>query len=316
MHVLFVGGGSFIGSYAIRRLLADGHTAVAYDMNISDNAVHRVLSPAEIERIQFVHGDVLDVLHLLGTARETRVDAIVHLAAALIPESDANPALATRINCDGLNHSFEAARILGLRRVVWASSIAVFGAPSRYPGGRPANDAPHFPSNVYGACKSYNEFMGRHYFDRFGVDTIGLRFTVVYGPGRMRGALAYELGVELVEKPATGRPGRVPVGDALVNFQHVEDAAQAIVRALYHAGPTRTRTFNTTGDPRPVREAVEVVRSLLPEADLEVLPGDWDAAVRFDTGPIEEELGYQVQFPLERGLRESIAAYQGAAVAR
>ncbi len=306
MRVLFVGGGSFIGAYAIRRLLADGHGVVAYDTNIVANAIHRILEPSELEQVRFVRGDVLDALQLLATAREQEVESIVHLAAALIPDCDNQPALATRINCDGLNHSFEVARILGLRRVVWASSMAVYGPPAAYAEECPDEDAAHFPPTVYGACKSYNEHLGRHYFAQFGVDTVGLRFTVVYGPGRLRGALAYELYRELVEKPTIGQPGRVPSGDALVNWQYVEDAAQAIVRALYHDGPTRSRVFNTTGDVCTVREAVACMQALLPDAEIEVLPGGWDALMRLSTGRIEEELGYRVQYPLMDGLRASI----------
>ena len=306
MRVLFVGGGSFIGSYAIRRLLADDHGVVVYDVNVQDNAIHRILQPAELEQVHFVQGDVLDPIRLVATAREQHVEAIVHLAAALIPVCDSQPALATRINCDGLNHSFEAARLLGLRRVVWASSIAVYGPPGLYAEEYPDEDAPHYPRNVYGACKSFNERIGRHYFERFGVDNIGLRFTVVYGPGRLRGETAYQLNLELVEKPATGRPGKVPMGDSLVNWQHVEDAAQAVVLALYHESPTRTRSFNTTGDVRTMREAVAHVRRLLPEAEIEMLPGRWDAIAKLSARRIEEELGYRPRFSMEVGLRESI----------
>jgi UDP-glucose 4-epimerase len=310
VRVLLVGGGSFIGAYVARRLLADGHAVVAYDVNAHDNAVHGILGAAELARVTFVRGDVLDSLALLSTCREHAVDAIVHLAAALSPECDARPALGVRVNCDGLNHSFEAARLFALRRVVWASSIAVYGPQELYAEEFPDEHAPHHPTTVYGACKSLNEFLGHHYFERFGVDNIGLRFTVVYGAGRLRGEWAYQLNRELVEKPALGLPGRVPGADALVDWQYVEDAAQAVVLALYHNGPTRTRVFNTRGDRRTVREAVECVRRLMPAADIEATPGTARGIAKLSARRIEEELGYAPRFSLEDGLRASINAYR------
>src|SRR5439155_6788509 len=155
--------------------LAEGERVVAYDVDVRDNAVHRILAPDELARVRFVQGDVLDPLGLLHAARDDEVRDIVHLAAALIPTCQAQPALGVRINVDGFNHVLELARVIGARRVVWASSIAVYGPQSRYEG-EPDEDAPHGPTTVYGATKSMNEFMARHYHEAFGVESVGLRF--------------------------------------------------------------------------------------------------------------------------------------------
>src|SRR3990172_6244771 len=168
MNYLFVGGGSFIGAYAIKELLRDGHTVVAYDLDVRDNSIHRMLPPEERASIRFVQGDILDVVGLLQAARDHKVEVIVSLAAALIPVCEAQPAFGVRVNVDGLNHVFEVARALSIRRVVWASSIAVYGPQSAYEG-EPDEEAPHLPQTIYGACKSLNEYMARHYFDKFGI---------------------------------------------------------------------------------------------------------------------------------------------------
>ena len=306
---LFVGGGSFIGAYAVRSLLREGHAVTAYDVNIRDNAIHRVLSEEELAHVRFIQGDILDLVNLLHSARESQAEAVVSLAAALIPQCQAQPLLGTRINVEGLNNVFEAARLLGLRRVVWASSIAVFGPQSAY-AAAPDDDARHLPMNVYGACKSMNEFMGNHYFRQFGVDNIGLRFTVVYGPHRLRGALAYRLGVELLERPAHGQPGRVPAGDGVINWQYVEDAAQAILAALRHDGPTRTRVFNTGGEALRVREAAAAVRGILPEADIAVEPGESQGIYRLNIDSAARELGYRPAYTFADGARATIDRYR------
>jgi nucleoside-diphosphate-sugar epimerase len=311
MRILVAGGGSFIGAYAIRRLLRDGHEVVVYDVNIHDNAIHRILDPSDLRKIIFVRGDVTDGLAVVSACLEHRIDNIVHLAAALIPECANHPAYGVRVNCDGLNHSFEAARLLGVRRVVWASSIAVYGPRTVYAQDWLDEDAPHYPTTVYGACKSLNEFMGRHYFERFGVDNIGLRFTVVYGPGRLRGAYPYQLNRELIEKPAVGLPGAIPFGDTLIDWQYVEDAARAILVALYHPQSPRSRVFNTCGDLRTVREAAECVKRILPDATIHVQAGSDPMSIgKIDARKIREELGYQPEYKLEDGLREAINTYR------
>jgi nucleoside-diphosphate-sugar epimerase len=309
MSTLIVGGGSFIGSWVVRELLRAGERVVAYDVDVRDNAIHRALSVEELRRVTFVPGDVLDVVGLLHIAREHGVRDIVHLAAALIPTCEAQPALGVRVNVDGLNHVLEVARVIGARRVVWASSIAIYGPQSRYPGA-PDEDAPHWPTTVYGATKSINEYMAAHYFEKFGVDSIGLRFTVVYGPWRMRGALAYQLGHELLEKPAHGQPARVPAGDGLVNWQHVEDAAQAILLSLRHDGPTKSRVFNTGGEALRVRDAAAIVRRLLPDARIEVGPGDAEGIARLSIERAKAELGYAPRYDFAAGARQTINEYR------
>lgn len=310
MSTLLVGGGSFIGSHVVRALLAAGERVVAYDVDVRDNAIHRILAPEELARVTFVQGDVLDLVGLLHAARDHGVRDLVHLAAALIPTCQTEPALGVRVNVDGFNHVLEVARTISARRVVWASSIAIYGPQAFYDVEEPDEDAPHSPRTVYGACKSMNEYMARHYFETFGVDSIGLRFTVVYGAWRLRGALAYRLGQELLEKPAHGEAARVPAGDGLVNWQHVEDAAQAVLLALRHEGPTPSRVFNTGGEALVVRDAAALVRRLLPEAQIDVEPGAAEGIARLSTKRALDELGYRPRYDFAAGARQTINEYR------
>ncbi len=310
MRILIIGGGSFIAAHTARQLLVDGHEIAAYDVDVAGNAIHDVLTTAELSRITFLRGDVLDGVNIIAAAAHTRTESIIHLAAALIPQCRSEPALAVRINCDGLNHSFEAARILGLRRVVWASSIAVYGPQRAYEQPEPDETAAHLPSTVYGACKSLNEQLGLHYAREFDVDNIGLRFANVYGPGRKRGGWSYQLVNELIVKPARGERGHVIHADTLVNWQYVGDAAQAIVRALYHAGEGHSLIYNSGGDRHTVREAAKIVERILPAAEIDCEPGDQGEIARLSTARIERELGYIPAYTLERGLEESLTFYR------
>jgi UDP-glucose 4-epimerase len=155
-----------------------------------------------------------------------------------------------------------------------------------------------------------NEFMARHYHQAFGVESVGFRFTVVYGAWRMRGALAYQLGHELLEKPAHGRPARIPAGDTPINWQHVEDAAQAVLLALRHPEAMGARVFNTGGEVLRVREAAAIVGRLLPQARLEVEPGEVPTFARLSVARARNELGYQPRYDFAAGARQTINEYR------
>src|SRR5699024_10292982 len=132
--------------------------------------------------------------------------------------------------CLGTAALFDAARAAGLRRVVWASSVAVFGPSSIYPPGPLADDAPHRPATVYGSCKSLCETLALRAHRVDGLDVVGLRLSVVYGAGRLRGYMSYPS--HLLRAAAAGEAVHIPYGPQRLHWQHVEEVAAMIATAL------------------------------------------------------------------------------------
>lgn len=305
MNFLVTGGLGFIGSYVCKALLDKGHSVVAFDLLVETNVAETIFTPADMDRIEVVPGDITDPLQVMGAINRYNVDHVVHLASLLIPASNANPNSAVKINCGGLVNILEAARLLGIGRVVWASSVAVFGSPDEYPEEFIPNEAPHRPKSVYGACKSLCENLAFHYFDHFQVDSIGLRFTAVYGPGRIRGASAFA--TELIEKPALGMASKVPHGDDVIDWQYVKDIADMTVLAT-EVPTTGTRVFNTRSDIRSVREAADFVRQLFPGVRIQLQPGTFGIAWKLDDRGLKEEIGFEPKYSMEEGIRETAQA--------
>ena len=84
------------------------------------------------------------------------------------------PPAAVKDVCLAMMNVLEAARLCDIEQIVWASSVAVFGPVECYAG--PVSDSSaHHPQTLYGASKSYAEFLARHYFEKFQVDSVGLR---------------------------------------------------------------------------------------------------------------------------------------------
>jgi nucleoside-diphosphate-sugar epimerase len=215
------------------------------------------------------------------------------------------------VNCLGLNHILEAARLFHIRRVVWASSAGALGSPQMYDQEWIPDDVLLHPRSVYGACKALNEFLAHHYFDQMGVDNIGLRFPIVYGRGRLRGAGAFAS--ELLEHAAIGKSFTIPYGsETLINWQYVEDAARCIFLACL-AGRTETRVFNTSGDLRTVGEVIQCIKRMLPETDLSCGKETIGFAQRYDKENIKRQLGYEPQYPIEKGFKKTIDEFRAKA---
>jgi UDP-glucose 4-epimerase len=255
-------------------------------------------------------GDVADMPRLLSTVAKVKPDRIVHLAALLGKKSEESAMLSLKVNCEATLNVFEIACALEIPRVVWGSSVAVFGPPSKRDPGEIANDAVHKPLGLYGACKSLNEHFSRYYRRARGLDTIGLRFTLVYGYGKSR-TVARGRGAgflsELIDKPALGRKGVVAAGEAIVDLLYVEDAARAIVLASQAAGPIKPVALNIGGWRTSLSEAAEVVRGVVPAAEIDVEEGSWSGTDHnYDKLTAVKEIGYAAETTLEDGFRRNI----------
>lgn len=306
MSYLVTGGTGFIGAYTIRDLLRRGEKVVSFDASPDLSIMGYALTEPEIEKTIRVFGDITDLPLILNTIKEHNVEHIVHMASLQIPASDANPYFAVRVNCEGTANIFEACRIANIKRLVWASSIAVFGPPELYGNNPVLNDAPHHPVSVYGACKSLNEYLAKYYFEKHSIDSVGLRFTAVYGLGRVRGKSSFT--TKMIEMAAKGEPYTVPYGDDVVDWQYVEDLAGLIVHTLDLPTTTKTRVFNTQGDVRPVMDGVNYLRKMK-QAKLQIEGGKFGIAWEFDTTPLRAEIGFEPRYSMEQGIERTYEAF-------
>jgi UDP-glucose 4-epimerase len=303
MKVLVTGGAGFIGSYVVRGLLKEGHEVVAYDIQISENSLDHVLNESEHRQVNLVTGNVTDAAKLTQTINAYEVDHIAHLASPLSSQTETDPEFAIRNMIIAQQTVLEAAHEARLKKVVWASSVGVYGSAEHYAKLPLPNDAPHHPVSLYGACKSFNEYLAAHFTQEYDLDTIGLRFPLVYGVGRLRGSGLYF--ADLIEKPALGLPCRLPMADAAYDWLYVVDAAAVVLRAL-SIPKTRTRCFNVGGEFATMRKAVELIHEWLPEAVFEMEPGEYPIVEEYDCSALANEVGFTPSWPLEKGLRECL----------
>jgi UDP-glucose 4-epimerase len=265
--VLVTGGAGFIGSHTVDRLVADKSRVVVLD-NLSTGkranlAHHGPLTFAAGSPVELV---VADVSHGLFaplaaiTAAHGPISHIVHLAAQVsVVHSLANPLVDVQTNYIGTVQVLEYARALGVQKVVFASSAAVYGDGD---GSPITEDAVLRPLSPYGVDKLASEHMMRAYASTHGLPSTPLRFFNVYGP-RQDPSSPYSGVISIfADRARAGKPIMI-FGDGLQtrDFVYVEDVARAVVAALRTAGDG-TAVNVGTGRETTVRALAETIVAL------------------------------------------------------
>src|SRR5512132_1959058 len=221
MSVLVVGATGCIGPRLIKRLVARGESVVGMDVNPGAAAFGDVPIGAPVLR-----GDVTQFEDVMRTVLEVKPDRLINLAYGL-GAGEGNPHQVMRLDILGMDNCFEAARLAGVRRVVYASSIAVSGQQS-YFGDRHINeDEPTHGVGQYATHKIFNEFQARKFVKNYGMSITGVRPANVTGPDKLRGSVDH---VQIMVDAARGRPVHLPAKGLMRLMIHVEDIAEVFTR--------------------------------------------------------------------------------------
>jgi len=204
----------------------------------------------------------------------------------------------------------ELARRLGIGRVVYASSAAVYGPKSHYREAILGPDAAFFPTSHYGVYKVANEQTARVYWQNDGIASIGLRPHSVYGPGRDQGVTSKPT-VAMIAA-AAGRPYHVNF-NGRYQFQFADDAAKAFLRAA-RAPFEGAAVFNIGGSASSVSDIIECIVAIEPAARGRITFDDRPLALpeAFDGRPIVDALGAYAETPLDEGVRRTMDCYRSA----
>ncbi len=264
--ILVTGATGFIGSHLVRQLLAKGATVVA--SNVSGSCRH--LEDVQ-NQVKLTRADVACFTDALRLVEAHKPETIYHVGAMLAPACDDHPATGIQTNAIGTYHILEAARLFGVRQVIFASSMSVLtGAYSTQPI---VDDfSVTRPDFVYGAAKLFSENIGLFYKRKYGLDYRGVRLPNVIGPGaETHGYLEYFN--KTIEESARGRPYTVYVRpDTTIPVIHVRDAARAFIELAEAPLPQIKTTNYIILGPKPSpthRELVTCVRKRIPGARVE-----------------------------------------------
>ncbi len=313
--ILVTGGAGFIGSRLVESVLDRGDRVRVLD-NFSTGKrenLERLGGGRYRPAVSFdlIEGDIRDLATV--TAAMEGCSAVLHQAAlGSVPRSVEDPESTHLTNVDGTLNVFLAARTLGIRRVVYASSSSVYGDNDKLPKREGDEGRPLSP---YALTKQVNEAYARLFHDLYGVETIGLRYFNVYGP-RQDFASGYAAVIpRFVSRLLAGKPPIV-FGDGTQSrdFTFVEDVARANLLALDAPADAAGAAYNIgAGRQLTLLELLDILQDLLdtdvkPQFD-PPRPGDVLHS-RADTTRATEKFGYTAQIGMREGLEASIDYYR------
>jgi len=256
VSILVVGATGFIGPRLIRKLVARGESVVGMDLNPGAATFAGVPVGAPV-----VRGDVTQFEDVMRTVLDVKPERLINLAYGL-GAGEGNPHQVMRLDILGMDNCFEAARLAGVKRVVYASSIAVSGQQSHF-GDRLVNeDDPVHGTSQYAMHKIFNEFQARKYIKNYGMSIVGVRPANVTGPDKVRGSVDH---VQIMVDAARGRPVHLPNKGMMRLLIHVEDIAEVFARVLLADTP-RHSLYNSGGMPASLGELADIVRGFIPDA--------------------------------------------------
>jgi CDP-paratose 2-epimerase len=324
--VLVTGGCGFIGCNLADRLAGRGNEVIVLDnlarAGVRENA--QWLKSRYGERVNIVIADIREPISVIDAVREA--SAVIHLAAQVaVTDSVADPLADFEINARGTINVLEAVRLHNPSApVLFASTNKVYGrliddrqilrADQRYQPASPlladgiSENAPLDFYSPYGCSKGTADQYVRDYARVFGLQTVVLRMSCIYGPRQFgtedQGWIAHFLLSALRGDRLTIYGDGYQVRDAL----HVSDAAEAWLAALDHIALVRGRTFNLGGGPSnavSLRELIALLRELTGH-DISYSFADWRPGDQpwyvTDTRALSTALGWKPKTPLREGL--------------
>lgn len=300
MHVLVIGAAGMLGRKLTREITSGSGNEWRAVTRLTLVDVVRPEQPDFLGDVELLGADLAEpgvATHLV----EKRPDVIFHLAAIVSGEAEADFEKGYRINLDGTRALFEAVRQEGIERpyrprVVFTSSIAVFGSPFPDVIG---DDHVLSPLTSYGTQKAIGELLLADYSRRGFFDGVGVRLpTIVIRPGKPnKAASGFFSGI--LREPLTGQEAILPVADSV---RHWFASPRAAVGFLLHAASMDTstlgvrRSLNMPGIAATVAEEIEALQRAAGD--------DAVALIRREPDPVIEKIvaGWPRAFDPNRAL--------------
>jgi nucleoside-diphosphate-sugar epimerase len=265
MRALVIGGSGMFGRKTVLRMLQDPDftTVVSMDLAPPPAWIMKEID-AYKDRFHFVRGDVSQLEDILNAMSLYPVDGIVNWAFVM-REVNNQPRLAAKVNALGMCNAFEAGRLMGANRVVYASSETVYGPQDRYGDREVVEDDQLYPSHSYAVCKRFAEILADEYSQIYGMKFTGVRPTIGYGHG---GASPAQYWSDMPSFAAVGKPFHMEMdGTSLSSLVSADDLGE-LTKRLIKAPSSPHPVYNVGGPPTSAKDLAAVVKKFIPDAQI------------------------------------------------
>jgi len=304
MTILITGAG-LIGCHLAKRLVDAGDKVVLYDLSPNREYIQKILGQS---RTDIVAADLRDLPALMSALKELKVDTLVHTAGLIGKRVAENSYTGSTNNILGTIHVLEAARLLGLRRVVYVSTFGVYDR-AKIKEGPIREEFPIGGHNLYTTTKVCSEHLVHAYASLYMLDTVIIRPAGVFGRGHYIGGstvgmVMRDLALNIIE----GEPFTLDAKSYFANeYVYAKDVALALDLACKVKEP-KQKIYNAgSGVVSGAADLARIARELAPKLEVRVVgapEGDSSKELPLDLSRSKAELGYTPQFPLKEALRD------------
>lgn len=295
MKIMVVGSSGYIGRHVVKNLASQGAEVVAFDL---------VPAPAQwsVSGVPFIQGNMTNLEEVMSAVLDNSVQRIIALGYYMTPllSPECRDLLnAARVNIIGVTNLFEAARLAKIQRVIFASTVGIFGYQDGY-GSEPIdeNTEPRAPKSLYGLMKLVNNNLAERYSKTYGVQIVKVHSAAVIGPGNTA------FSKRMIQDPALGKPGfgNWPSAGPR-NIVGVTDIAQLYSKmALAHE--IKHDTYMGTGPTPTGNELAGIVKKYLPNTAITFDEKARVPAWNFDNSKTMKEFDWKIQSVEEMVLDE------------
>jgi nucleoside-diphosphate-sugar epimerase len=313
VHLLVTGGGGFIGSHLVERLVRDGHRVRVIDNFTTGH--RRNLQPF-LDDIELVEGDLQSYERASAAVRGCEI--VLHQAAMpSVPRSVQDPLTSNAANVIGTLNVLLAARDSGVRRVVFASSSSVYGSVPDLPK---REELPTLPISPYAVAKLASEGYCRSFTEVYGLETVALRYFNVFG-ARQDPLSQYAAVIpNFITAALRGEsPTIFGDGEQSRDFTYVDNVVEGNVLAMSASSVVAGRAYNVAcGDRITLNELVATIgrvlgRTIEPRYEAP-RPGDVRHSMA-DTTRAREDFGFEPIVGFDDGLARTVRFYTEASEA-
>jgi nucleoside-diphosphate-sugar epimerase len=286
MKIMVVGSSGYIGRRVVKAFAEQRAEIVGFDLVPA-------LQERTVTSMPFVQGNMVNLEEIMGAVADHGVQRIIALGYFMTPllaPECRDLVNAARVNIVGIANLFEAARLAHLERVIFASTVGIFGHQDAY-GPEPINEEtePRAPKSLYGLMKLVNNAMAERYSITYGIQIIKVHCAAVIGPGNTA------FSRRMIQFPALGKPGfgNWP-STGPRNILGVSDIAQLYTKMAL-ADEIRHDTYMGTGPSPTGREIADIVKKHLPDAEISFDEKGRVPAWNFDNSRAVQEFDWKIQ---------------------
>jgi UDP-glucose 4-epimerase len=294
MATLVVGGSGFIGSEAVNILAKNEVKSISFD---------KVPMKNNSEKTRWVGGDVLDLPSIGQVLSEYQVDTVLHFVGLPVVETcEKNPDLSFLLNVVSVQNVLEAMRLNDVKKIVFASTAAVYGVMQNEPI---RESDPAHPNTMYGFHKITAEQIIKSYSHSYGLNYVIFRLFNVYGADPNLGKEVISI---FIRKALKGEPLLIKGSQKFRDFIHVNDVAWAFLKACSQNGVRNTLNLGS-GSKTSLGELGKIVQEYFPEVELKEEPAPDDGTgLQADISLARSMLGFE-PYPSEKGIRAHVSRF-------